>query len=422
MIDDGKTQQSARLFFINKDHKDIYGNLPTGVQGQSYTGFHHALYLKDADAKHHDVIWHKMFPDLRFYYKGGNPQASVGLCYPKANVTSGLLPLFNWQGGAFTDERIVYKVYNELFVSTKDGRIFFPLEGFDLPTSNYDLVLGGAKGGFIYRVNSGSEYEYYFIKLDVDGKVDSETSIITRPTMTMFNNAYSNQIVFADYYQSNYVWHIFNTDTLTLHTVGRDWHYNTSMTFGGEVYGTDGLVMGAAVYSEESNHWLGEALIFKNNAVTIQPLGIVANAGLTVMVKAIDSGYVTFWHDENQVLHCAVGALGSQSVVSLPTSAMFDSLDGQSQIEIATTKAYGDLHNIPYILASDFYYGYRDNGNCFYLNNKRVKKPSGIILYKNNNVLYSEKYDFTGQKLFFDWRNDNNKGSMFEKYYPQEDE
>ena len=169
-VANGITQQSARLYFKQKDHKDLYGTLPYGAGGQ-FTGFHHGLYMQGKDTSRYDIIWRKMYPDKYFLaitegYSWTDVRGSRGIiCYPEQKVCN-----INYQGAPYIDvladvgKHILYVPTGDntfTMIGSEDGK-FINRCGTLLPNVEHARIVGSAKGGFVCKDLWNDRNMWYF--------------------------------------------------------------------------------------------------------------------------------------------------------------------------------------------------------------------------------------------------------------------
>lgn len=171
-VENGISAQSARLYFKQKDHKDLYGNLPLNYpdpQSQNrFTGFHHMLYMQGKDPSRYDIIWRKQYPDKYFLAvtQGSAPTEAWGgrsvLCYPKQKTgTMGFVSVTDGISNVGNHVMYLAKAWSSMspMIATEDGRMI--KFGPDvLPNVNYPRMNLAVRGGFIMS-NDWSPYETY---------------------------------------------------------------------------------------------------------------------------------------------------------------------------------------------------------------------------------------------------------------------
>ena len=120
------TEQSSRIYYKNKDHKDIYGQFEgSGQSKMEKPMFHGALFMND-DEPNNGILWRKMFRDRYFkYYTSGSYEwnAINGICYINPAVNTIGLGDYMYRGSTqHYDVCAINPDSNPFYLSSEDGK------------------------------------------------------------------------------------------------------------------------------------------------------------------------------------------------------------------------------------------------------------------------------------------------------------
>ncbi len=370
-ISDGKRQQSSRLYFRRKDHKDVYGKFENMAEPR----FHGGFYVKKDEQNLDGLLWRTMFPDKYFMFQTDNSYSvnPHGIVYPSEKILGGNSIYLN--RSAYSDKARVGvtnnlgRISDGLYVSSKDERVVQWIE-HDFGIGDTNAIVGMQGGVLVHATRD----KWYFIEINEPEEPSGVCQIgeVTEFESTMSNVVAhpSSNIAWISGSDGSYKWYAFNSETKSLTQVGfsnMDLFYDTNTqcangrwfhfhgkTVSGDTYyyiteiNASGVVREAQLFTERKSNF---GIVYANSRFY-----------LYFNHRSQDGGGLILYTSTN---------MSSFSQVALPQQITIPNINGEDSITLDVAKANGD--HIVY--ADDIYNQFK----C-YVNSERVS-GNGELCY-----------------------------------------